>query len=159
MNFKKSLFILTLEALIASIAATITLKLSFPVWIMFIGWVSFFSRSPCLKNGLLNTLSTISGVFIGIGATFFIKYFTPYMASYSLSLATFIVAVVVLSMGFFTKLNNVVAIFLGVITYFALHQPFSIENLISILGAISIGSLAGFLAFRAQKTITSSRIA
>ena len=68
-SFSTHMKVVTGEALIASVAATLSvLVLDVPVWAMFVGWISFFTRGLNVQHSVINLACVLIGVILGMGA-------------------------------------------------------------------------------------------
>lgn len=142
------------ESVIASSAATLSmLAFEVPVWAMFVGWISFFTRGLNLQHGIINLVCVLVGVSLGIGAAHVQTALTPYLGSYAISAVVFTITIIALSLTKAPAVNNLAAIFLGLVAYFALHQPPSIATFGTLTLATALGATAAFLAHTLQKHI------
>lgn len=151
------------EAVIASVAATLSLLVfDIPVWAMFVGWISFFTRGLNLKQGVINLACVFIGVTLGIGAAHALAALAPVLGSYAISAVVFAITVIALSLAKAPVFNNLLCIFLGLVAYFALHQPPSISTFGVLALAATLGATAALLAHSLQKFIQqndASRVA
>jgi hypothetical protein len=142
-------FTTVVAAVTAAAAAAGSLALSLPVWAMFVGWIAFFTRG-------LTTRSTFENLgCVGLGMTFgmLAALAIPPVASLTgpglaLPIVVFIVALFVVALRGLPVMNNLVAYFLGLVAWFAGHLEPSLENLLQLFGASTIGSAAGWVAHR-----------
>ncbi|CAM3947871.1 DUF1097 domain-containing protein [Bordetella muralis] len=145
------------EAVIASSAATLsTAALEVPVWAMFVGWISFFTRGVNLKQGAINLACVLIGLALGIGAAHAMAVLTPLLGGYAISAVVFAVTGVALSLAKVPVFNNLLGFFLGLVAYFASHQPPSISAFTMLTVAATLGATAAFLAHALQKRIHQS---
>ncbi|MAE74387.1 MAG: hypothetical protein CL675_09850 [Bdellovibrionaceae bacterium] len=136
------------EALVAATAATICSSLLHaPVWIMFVGWVSFFTKNPSLKGGSLNVGATLLGVAIGTLALTGLATLSPQIGPLAVTAVVFSVALTVLLMARFPATSNPLSVFLGLIAFFAIHESPSIATVIKLTLPILLGGIAAYLAF------------
>ena len=135
------------ESLIAAMAATLSaLVLDVPVWAMFIGWISYFSRGLTLRHGLVNLACVLAGIALGIGAGASMQALSPQLGAATLALVVFAVALVVLSLRHLPAFNNLLGFFLGLVAYFASHQPPAWVTFAELGLATGVGTAAAFLA-------------
>lgn len=88
------------ESVIASSAATLSvMAFEVPVWAMFVGWISFFTRGLNLKQGVINLACVLIGVALGIAAAQVMAVLTPVLGSYAISAVVFAVTVIALSLA------------------------------------------------------------
>ena len=137
----------------AALAAGSSLLLTLPVWAMFVGWVAFFSRGLTLRDGLVNLGCVLMGIAFGMGAALSIGALAPSLGLFALPVVVFVVAMVVVSLRATRTMNNVVAYFLGLITWFASHLEPSLESFAELGSAGALGSVAGWLPHVAQQRL------
>jgi len=142
------------ESVVASSAAMLSVMVfEVPVWAMFVGWISYFTRGLDLKQGAINLACVLVGVMLGIGAAHALAVLTPHLGSYALAAVVFAITVVALSLAKAPVLNNVLGFFLGLVAYFASHQPPSLDTFRTLAVAAALGAVAGFLAHALQKRL------
>jgi Protein of unknown function (DUF1097) len=142
------------ESVVASSAATISVMLlDVPVWAMFVGWISFFTRGLTLRQGLINFACLLMGVTLGIGAAHALSALSPHLGPYALTAVVFAITVVALSLAKAPVFNNLLCIFLGLVAYFAFHQPPAFSTFAQLALAAAVGVTAAFLAHSLQKTL------
>ncbi|MGH8842920.1 MAG: DUF1097 domain-containing protein [Advenella sp.] len=142
------------ESLIASSAATLSvLTFEVPIWTMFVGWISFFTRGLNLRQGIVNLACVLIGVMLGIAAAHAQATLTPYLGTYAISAVVFAITIIALSLAKAPAVNNLPAVFLGLVAYFALHQPPSMSTFGMLTLATTLGAIAAFLAHSLQNHI------
>jgi hypothetical protein len=142
------------ESVIASSAATLSIvAFEIPVWAMFVGWISFFTRGLNLRQGIINLACVLIGVVLGIGAAHAMAALTPYLGSYAISAVVFAITIIALSLAKAPVVNNLPAVFLGLVAYFALHQPPSLGTFGMLTLATALGTTAAFLAHSLQNHV------
>ena len=140
-------------AAIAAAASAASLSAGLPVWAMFIGWVAFFSRGHTLRDGLINYAGVLAGIVFGMVAATAIAAIGPTLGNMALPLVVFIVAMGVVSLRAVPVMNNVLAYFLGLISFFAAHLEPSLETGMRLGGASAIGSSAAWISLKIQQRI------
>ncbi|NYT84306.1 DUF1097 domain-containing protein [Pollutimonas harenae] len=155
-NFSTHLKVVLGESVIASSAATLSVvAFEVPVWAMFVGWISYFTRGLNLKQGVINLTCVFIGVTLGIAATHVVVALTPMLGGYAISAVVFAITVLALSLAKAPVFNNLLGFFLGLVAYFASHQPPSITTFGMLALAATLGATAAFLAHALQKSIYS----
>ncbi len=140
------------ESVVASSAATLSvMAFEVPVWAMFVGWISFFTRGLNLKAGAVNLICVLTGVVMGIGAAHAMAALTPVMGGYAISVVVFAITVIALSLAKAPVFNNLLGFFLGLVAYFASHQPPSFTAFWMLGLAATLGTTAAFIAHTLQK--------
>ena len=147
----------TVAAVTAASAAGTSLALGFPPWAMFIGWVAYFTRGANARDGVINFGCVLLGLIFGILAAHGIGLLSPAVGAFALSIAVFVVAMVVVSLRAIPALNNILCYFLGLIAFVAAHQPPSITTFLVLGGAVAIGSTAGWISHTIQHRLTLAR--
>ena len=142
------------EAVIASSAATLsTAAFELPVWAMFVGWISFFTRGLNLKQGAINLACVLIGLALGIGAAHAMSVLSPLLGGYAISAVVFVITGIALSLAKVPVFNNLLGFFLGLVAYFASHQPPSMSAFTMLTMAATLGAIAAFLAHALQKRV------
>ncbi len=141
-------FKLTLgESAVAALAASFcALIVELPIWAMFIGWISFFTRAPGVRQGAINLACTLAGLLLGMGAAVVTVVLSPALGALTVMPVVFVVAVLVLSTRRFSVFNNLLAFFLGLVSYFASHLPPTLMTFGELGGAATLGTVAGLQA-------------
>ncbi|TLX59770.1 DUF1097 domain-containing protein [Stutzerimonas nosocomialis] len=143
-------FKLTLgESAVAALAASFcALIVELPIWAMFIGWISFFTRAPGVRQGAINLACTLAGLALGMAAGAATAALSPTLGPLTVMPVVFVVAVLVLSTRRLAVFNNLLAFFLGLVSYFASHLPPTLLTFGELGGAATLGAVAGLLASR-----------
>ncbi|MBA1273318.1 DUF1097 domain-containing protein [Stutzerimonas azotifigens] len=141
-------FKLTLgESAVAALAASFcVLIVELPIWAMFIGWISFFTRAPGVRQGAINLACTLAGLMLGMAAAVATTVLSPALGALTVVPVVFVVAVLVLSTRRFPIFNNLLAFFLGLVSYFASHLPPTFVTFGELGGAATLGAVAGLQA-------------
>jgi hypothetical protein len=156
--FPTHLKVVIAESIVASSAATLSVTaLDVPVWAMFVGWISFFTRGMNLKQGAINLGCVLIGVGLGIGAALAMAALTPLLGSYTLGAVVFAITGIALSLAKAPAFNNLLGFFLGLVAYFASHQPPSLAAFTMLASAATLGTMAAFIAHSLQKRIQRGR--
>lgn len=140
-----------IAALIAAIAATISAYFSMPPWVMFIGWVAYFTNPGTIKGTISSALCTCLGVLLGIIAASCVKLLIVKAGVMAFAIVVFFVAIFVVSMRGLRWVGNIVAWFLGLITYFAIHTQPTPYSVTLVVLTIILGSISGYIAHQLQQ--------
>lgn len=123
------------------------MKLSLPVWAMFVGWIAFFTRGLTTRSAFENLGCVWLGLCMGVLAAISISQLAPQLGlGLALPTVVFAVALIVVSLRGLPVLNNLLAYFLGLVAWFAGHLEPSLGGLVLLASASAIGSLAGWIA-------------
>lgn len=153
-SFSTHLKVVIGESIVASSVATISvLVFDLPIWAMFIGWISFFTRGLNLKQGTINLACVLIGVTLGIAAAHAMAALTPLLGSYAISAVVFAITGVALSLVKAPVFNNLLGFFLGLVAYFASHEPPSMATFGMLALSATLGTAAAYLAHALQRRI------
>lgn len=140
------------ESVVATVAATIcALVLDVPVWAMFVGWISYFTRGINLRQGLINLACVFIGLGLGVAAGAATHALAPNFGAATLTIVVFVVSVVVLSLRHLPMFNNLPSFFLGLVAFFASHQPPSWSAFADLGLAATVGTTAACIAVVLQR--------
>jgi len=140
------------ESVVATVAATISaLVLEVPVWAMFVGWISYFTRGFTLRQGLINLACVFIGLGLGSAAGAATHALTPHLGSAALTVVVFAVSAVVLSLRHLPVFNNLLGFFLGLVAFFASHQVPSWSAFADLGLAAAVGTTAACIAAVLQR--------
>lgn len=142
-------------ALTASSAAHTSTLLEVPVWAMFMGWVTYYTRGHSGRDGLINYACLFLGIALGLLAVVALGVLAPNVGSLALPLVVLMVATLVVSLRAMPIFSNIPAYFLGLITVFAAHVQPTITVLAELGLASAIGSFAAWFASRWQQRLTT----
>ncbi|MCY1365761.1 hypothetical protein D9M69_526240 [compost metagenome] len=140
-------------AVVAAAASAMALVLELPVWAMFVGWVAFYTRGATARDGVFNLVCVSLGLLIGKGAALAIAALAPIAGAAALPVVVLFVALGVVSMRSVPRLNNLLCYFLGLIAFFAVHQPPSLSLFATLAGAAALGSMAAWVAHLLQRRV------
>jgi beta-lactamase regulating signal transducer with metallopeptidase domain len=110
-------------AVTAASAAHASTLLTVPVWAMFMGWVTYYTRGHSGRDGLFNYACLVLGIGLGLLAVAAVGALAPSLGSYALPIVVLVIATLVVSLRAVPMLSNIPAYFLGLITVFAAHVP------------------------------------
>lgn len=148
-SFQASVLKIFKESLVAAGAATIgALLLEVPVWAVFIGWISFFTRGANLRQGVVNLACVWAGIAIGMAAGWSLSLLSPLLGGIAVMPVVFAVAMVVLSLRALPVYNNLLGFFLGLVAFFAAHAAPSAAIFLELGLAATLGAAAAWLASR-----------
>ena len=135
------------ESVLACLIATMcALLIDVPVWAMFIGWITFFTRGHSACEGIVNWGCVLGGLILGITAGLASEAMASILGTLTVIPVALVVTLVVLSLKWLPVFNNVLGYFLGTVCYFASRLPPSLSTLVDLAIALSLGVIGGFLA-------------
>lgn len=104
-------------AAVAGVSTFGTIAVMLPASAMFLGWVAY-NLAPSTREGLANLGCFLIGLAFGIGTASAIALLTPSLGSGATPVAVAGVVVLVLSLRNLAPLNNPLAYFLGLTSFF-----------------------------------------
>ncbi len=141
-------------AVVAAATTFLTLSAALPAWAMFLGWVAFNSSGQTLRDGITNFAAFLLGITFGAGTGLLIAWLTPRFGDLATPIAVFGDVVLVLSLRALPKVNNPLAYFLGLISFFASMEPSSLPLLGSLAAAGLLGAGGAGIANIVQARLT-----
>jgi hypothetical protein len=142
-------------ALTAAAAAHASTLLAIPVWAMFMGWVSYYTRGHSGRDGLVNYACLLLGIVLGLLAVMAVGVLAPSLGSFALPIVVLMIATLVVSLRAMPLLSNIPAHFLGLITVFAAHVQPGLYVLVELGMAGAMGSSAAWFAACWQKKLAT----
>lgn len=139
----------------AAVAAFASATVELPVWAMFIGWVGYFTRLGSWRNGIANYACLVLGVVFGMGAAVMIQVLQPIAGAAALPVVVFAVASIVVALRAVPPVNNLLCYFLGLIAFFAAHQPPGLATLTNLAAALALGFSAAMISTWLQARTTT----
>ena len=139
-------------AVVAAVTTFATLTLALPAWAMFLGWVGYSTSGQTARDGIANLISFLLGLALGFGTSLVIGFLTPLLGDAATPVAVFGDVILVLSLRALPSINNPLAYFLGLISFFASAQApsaslFAVLAAAGVIGALGAGT-ASFLQSR-----------
>jgi Protein of unknown function (DUF1097) len=105
-------------AAVAGVSTYGTIAVMLPASAMFLGWVAFNMGTPSMRDAVANLGCFLLGLVFGIGTATAIGALTPSLGAAATPLAVSGVVILVLSLRTFAPLNNPLAYFLGLTSFF-----------------------------------------
>lgn len=133
-----------IASIVAAIAAWFSATLGLEVWVMFAGFIAWFTRPTTLANSLLAVLCLWLGLAIGAASGVLMGVLIPSLGQLALPLVVFIVAIVIVGLRTHKIAGNMLTWFLGMVTWFAADFDITSASFIHLIGATAIGGLAGY---------------
>lgn len=155
---RENLKIIVIESIVTAGAASAALLIEAPIWAMFIGWIAYFTRGLDLRNGFVNFGCVVIGLVLGVAAASIVESLGGPPDVIEMAAVVFGVALLVLSLRFLPVFNNLLGFFLGLVTWFAAHQPASLRVFGTLAMAAAIGSISGWFAHSLQKRLTAAAV-
>ena len=105
-------------AVVAGLVTFGTVATMFSASGMFLGWVAYSINSQSMRQGYANLASFLLGLAFGIGTTLVINQLSPSIGLAATGLAIFGVVVLVMCLRSLAPINNPLAYFLGITSFF-----------------------------------------
>jgi hypothetical protein len=137
-------------AAVAAVTTFATIAVALPAWAMFLGWVGYSTSGQTTREGVANLISFLLGLALGALTSLVIGLLTPLLGSAATPLAIFGDVLLVLSLRALPPINNPLAYFLGLISFFASAQAPSVSLLAVLAAAAVIGALGAGVASSLQ---------
>jgi hypothetical protein len=133
-------------AAVAGLSTYGTIAVMLPASAMFLGWVAFNMASPSMRGGLANLGCFLLGLTLGIGTATAIALLTPLLGAASTPFSVSCVVILVLSLRTLAPLNNPLAYFLGLTSFFYSGFAPSVSTFAILAGAGIIGAASCAIA-------------
>ncbi|WP_129793978.1 DUF1097 domain-containing protein [Sphingosinicella sp. CPCC 101087] len=145
---------LTLSAaIVAAVAANTSVLLTLPPWAMFMGWVAYFTRRPSAREGVQSFVCILLGLGLGALATIAVGALAPSLGGMAFPLVVLAVGTVVIATRGLPVLGNLLAYFIGMITFFAAHLEPELASIARLGGATGLGCVAGWVVQAVEERI------
>jgi uncharacterized membrane protein YgaE (UPF0421/DUF939 family) len=129
---------------VAAFAAWLSAALTLEVWVMFAGFIAWFTRPTTLTNSLAAMLCLWLGLAVGAASGVVTGVLIPSLGHLALPLVVFLVALLIVGLRTQHVTGNMLAWFLGMVTWFAAEFDMTAVSFLHLTGATTIGGLAGY---------------
>lgn len=133
-----------IAATVAAFAAWLSATLSLEVWLMFAGFIAWFTRPTSLRSSVSAMLCLWLGIAIGALSHIVTVALVPSLDHLALPAVVFLVAVLIVGLRGNGVLGNMLAWFLGMVTYFAAELDLAAATFVHLASATALGGLAGY---------------
>jgi hypothetical protein len=133
-----------IAAVVAALAAWSSEALALEVWVMFAGFIAWFTGPTSSRGGLYSMICLGLGMALGALSYAATGAMMAPLGPLALPVAVFVVAIVVVGLRTTSVVNNVLAWFLGMVTFFAAEVEISLETVGQLGCASAIGGFAGW---------------
>ena len=141
----KTLSIAVIFGLFGAVAVATSFALSWPTWVMFIAWVSYYIFGKTLSSSAIAFVQIVLGMVMGLLIQVTGIFLSEYLGGLGLPVAVFFF---IGSLAFIMKvksINNIPAWFLGLIIFFGAHPKMEPLPLLALLIPIVSGFLFAWL--------------
>ncbi|MBX4899690.1 MULTISPECIES: DUF1097 domain-containing protein [Rhizobium] len=129
---------------VAALAAWLSAMLSMEVWVMFSGFIAWFTRPTSIKNSVSAICCLWLGILMGTLGHSIGGALGPFLGHIGLPVVVFAVTIVIASLRTHHVLGNMLAWFLGLVTYFAAEIDHSFVSYADLGLATALGGFAGY---------------
>ncbi|MCV9947599.1 DUF1097 domain-containing protein [Rhizobium sp. BT-175] len=141
---RKFILFTLVAAVVASFAAWGSATLALEVWVMFAGFIAWFTRPTSFNESLSAMLCLWLGIGLGAVAEVTTGSLVPSLGGLALPVVVFFVAILIVGLRSTPIVNNMLAWFLGMVTFFAAGWEISPPTFLHLVGATAIGGFAGW---------------
>jgi len=145
-NQSRGKFILwtVIASVVAASAAWLSAALELEVWVMFAGFIAWFTRPTSLTNSLSAMLCLWLGLAIGAASGVLTETLIPPLGQLALPMVVFLVALVIVGLRTTRIAGNMLAWFLGMVIWFAAEFDIASASFLHLAAATAIGGFAGY---------------
>lgn len=129
---------------VAAFAAWLSAAMGLEVWVMFAGFIAWFTRPISLGGSVSAMLCLWLGVAIGALSDIATDALVPALDHVALPVVVFAVALIIVGQRHHEVLGNMLAWFLGMVTYFAAGPDLAAAFFVHLAVATAIGGAAGY---------------
>jgi hypothetical protein len=133
-----------IASVVAAFAAWLSAALALEVWIMFAGFIAWFTRPTSLRNSMAAMLCLWLGIAIGALSYIVTGALIPFLDHLALPAVVFPVAILIVGLRAHPILGNMLAWFLGMVTFFAAEFELVAGSFAHLAAGTAIGGAAGY---------------
>lgn len=145
-----------IASVVAAIAAWGSMALTLEVWVMFAGFIAWFTRPTSVRESLYAMICLWLGIAVAAISYELTGAMTPVLGTLALPVAVFLVAILIVGLRTTPPVNNMLTWFLGMVTFFAADQGISPETFIDLFSATAIGGFAGWSCITLNHRFTNA---
>lgn len=139
-----------IAAVVAATAAYTSTALGLEAWVMFAGWVAWFTRPTSVRLGVHAVICLWLGMALAVAGHTIVGLATPFLGAAALPLAVLVLASVAVGLRTTPVVNNMLAWFVGLVTFFAAEPEHMLPGLLTLIAGTALGAVAGFTCQRLQ---------
>jgi len=133
-----------IAAVVAALASYSSAALALEVWAMFAGFIAWFTRPTSARDGVYSMICLYLGIALGVLAHIATEALAPSLGAFALPLVVFVVGVVIVGLRTTSLVDNMLAWFIGLVTFFAAEVELKFGTLLELGSACAIGGFAGW---------------
>ena len=111
---------------------------------MFAGFIAWFTRPTSARDGVYSMICLYLGIALGVLAHIATEALAPSLGAFALPLVVFVVGVVIVGLRTTSLVDNMLAWFIGLVTFFAAEVELAVGALLELGSACAIGGFAGW---------------
>lgn len=111
---------------------------------MFAGFIAWFTRPTSARDGVFSIICLFLGIALGALAHIATEALTPSFRAFALPVVVFVVGVVIVGLRTTRVVDNMLAWFIGLVTFFAAEVEIALGTLLELGSACAIGGFAGW---------------
>jgi hypothetical protein len=133
-----------IAAVVATLAAWSSAALRLEPWVMFTGFIAWFTRPTSSREGVNSVICLWLGIGLAAAAHTATAALASSIGGLALPVIVFLVAIVVVGLRTTKIVDNMLSWFLGLVAFFAADLQPSLEAFVHLGGASAIGGFAGW---------------
>jgi hypothetical protein len=133
-----------IASIVAALAAWVSAALALEIWVMFVGFIAWFTRPTPLVSNLSAMLCLWLGIAMGALSHVGTVALAPSLDHLALPTVVFFVALLIVGLRKHDVLGNMLAWFLGMVTFFAAELGFTAAAFAHLAAATALGGFAGY---------------
>ena len=145
-----------IAAVVAAVAAWGSMALNLEVWVMFAGFIAWFTRPTSVQESLNAMICLWLGIALAAISHKMTGAMIPTLGTLALPVVVFLVAILIVGLRATSPVNNMLTWFLGMVTFFAADKGITIETFIYLLSATAIGGFAGWSCHTLNKRFANA---
>jgi hypothetical protein len=138
------LYFTMIAAVVAALASWSSAALALEVWAMFAGFIAWFTRPASPRDGVYSMICLFLGIALGAAAHVATEALAPSLGALALPLVVFVVGLVIVGLRTTRVVDNMLAWFIGLVTFFAAEVAIASGPLLELASACAIGGFAGW---------------
>lgn len=145
-----------IAAIVAAAAAGVSDALALEVWIMFAGFIAWFTRPTSTRAGVHSLICLWLGILLAAVSHRATGALMPFAGSLALPLVVFAVASLVVGLRTTRVVDNMLGWFLGLVTFFAAEPEPALSSFANLGLATALGGFAGWACQALNRRFTEA---
>ena len=141
----KNFVIVTLiGACAASLSAWLVASLGLPLWVMFTGFIAWYSRPTSRRESIGSVVALWLGMLLAPGAAAATAFVAPTLGLFTLPVSVFIVTALIVGFRALPAVGNILCWFLGFVTVTAASHARVPADVMMLIAASAVGAFAAW---------------